>query len=146
MLKPKEHKILACLRNNARERLTEISKRTGVPVSTIHDKLKSRYEGIITRMTAILDLRKLGYIARACIILKAKREDREALQAFLEGNPVVNNLFKINNGYDFIVEGVFKNLQDLEDFNEALEEKFRIEGRQVYYIIEDIRREVFLPE
>ncbi len=146
MLKPKEQKILSCLRNNARERLTDISKATGVPVSTIHDKLKSSYEGVITKMTAILDLRKLGYTARACIILKAGRQDRDGLQVFLEDSPAVNNLFKINNGYDFMIEGVFKNLQDLEDFNEELEDKFKIESRQVYYIIEDIRREVFLSK
>ena len=69
-------------------------------------------------MTVILDLRKLGYTARACIILKVKRDDRDALQAFLEEHSAVNNLFKINNGYDFMIEGVFKDLQGLEEFSE----------------------------
>jgi len=144
MLKQKEQKILACLRADARVRLTEISKKTQVPVSTIHDKLKGRYDGIITKMTALLDFRKLGYTARACIILKVKRSDREGLQAFLERNEAVNNLFKINNGYDFMIEGVFKYLQDLENFTEELEDKFQIEEKQVFYIIDDIRREMFM--
>jgi len=53
----------------------------------------------------------------------------------------VNNIFKINNGYDFMVEGVFRFLQDFEDFSEDLEEKFSIKEKQMYYIIEDVKRE-----
>ncbi len=146
MLTTKEKMVLTQLRKNARIRLTEMSKITGVPVSTIHDKLKGRYEGIITKTTALLDFRQLGYTARACIILKVKRGSREQLQVFLEENPAVNNLFKINNGYDFMVEGVFRFLQNLEDFLEEIESRFTIEEKQVFYVIEDIHREAFLQE
>ena len=144
MLKNKELKVLQELRNNSRARLTEISKRTGIPVSTIHDKLKSRYEGIITKMTCLVDFRQLGYTARAFVTLKVEKKDRDALREYLEKNPSVNNIFKINNGYDFMIEGVFKYLQDLEEFSEILDERFSIKEKQVYYIIADVKREVAL--
>jgi len=40
-----------------------------------------------------------------------------------------------------MVEGVFRFLQDFEDFSEDLEEKFSIKEKQMYYIIEDVKRE-----
>lgn len=143
MMKNKDLLLLTELRSNSRARLTEMSRKTGIPVSTIHDKLKNHYDGIITKMTALVDFRRLGYTARAFITLKVDRKDREELRAYLERNPKVNNLFKINNGYDFMIEGVFKYLTDLETFTEDLEDKFSISEKQVYYIIDDIQREKF---
>ena len=143
MMNKKDSLLLAELRSNSRARLTEISRKTGIPVSTIHDKLKSRYEGIITKMTALVDFRKLGFTARAFITLKVDKKDREDLKTFLETNKNVNSIFKINNGYDFMIEGVFKYLADLEAFTEDLEDKFTICQKQVYYVIEDIQREEF---
>lgn len=141
MLSHKDIKVLRELRQNARSRLTEISKRTNIPVSTIHDKLKSRYDGIIMKMTCLVDFRQMGYTARAFVTLKVDKKDRDALRGYLEGNPNVNNIFKINNGYDFMVEGVFRFLQDFEDFSEELDEKFSIKEKQMYYVIEDVKRE-----
>ena len=144
MLRKKDMKILAHLRANSREKLTEISKKTGVPVSTIHDKLKDGYGGVLSRMTVLLDVRKLGYTVRAYIILKVKRDSRADVRAYLELSGSVNNLFKINNGFDFMFEGIFFHLRELEDFLEDLEDRYEILEHQVYYLIEDIQREKFM--
>ena len=46
--------IISCLRENSRNNLTNISKMTGIPISTIFDWLK-KYEGsIIKKHTALL--------------------------------------------------------------------------------------------
>ncbi len=144
MLKAKELCVLSELRQDSRMKLTEISKRTRIPVSTIHDRMKGGFEGAITKMTALLDFRSLGYTARATIILKVDKNQRDGVRAFLSFSSAVNNLFKINNGYDFMVDGVFKTFIDLENFVEDLEERFAIRDKQVYYIIDEIEREKFL--
>ena len=48
-------------------------------------------------------------------------------------------MYKINNKYDFLVEAVFRNLQELD-------EKFKIEQKDSYHIIDDIKREGFLSD
>jgi len=144
-LNKKNLALLSQLRTNSRARLTEMSRTTGIPVSTIHDRLKAGFEGTVTKMTALLDFRSLGYTARATIILKVDKDHRGAVSGFLSASPPVNNLFKINNGYDFMVEGVFLTLVDLENFIEDLEDRFAIRDKQVYYIIDEIEREKFLP-
>jgi len=45
-----------------------------------------------------------------------------------------------------MIETIFKHIKELEDFIESLEEKFNIKEKQVYYLIEDIKRENFISD
>jgi len=76
--------------------------------------------------------------------LKVNLNDRKEVKEFLERQQNINSLWKINNGYHFMCEMIFKNVNDLEDFLEKLEIKFKILKKEVYYIIDDILREDFM--
>jgi DNA-binding Lrp family transcriptional regulator len=121
-----------------------MSRKTGIPVSTIFDRLKFHEEGLITKHTSLLNFAKLGYNTRANISLKVNREDKEALMEFLSKHEAVNSLYKINNGFDFMLEGIFRQINDMEAFLDMLEQRFKIEGKQYYFIIEDLKRESFM--
>ncbi|MBI2147399.1 Lrp/AsnC family transcriptional regulator [Candidatus Woesearchaeota archaeon] len=144
MLTKTEMVIMAYLRSNARLSLTDISKKTETPISTIHDKLKYRYGGVIQKYTALVNFAALGYNTRAQLILRVKKEDRNPIREFLVRQHNVNSLYRINNGYDFLMECVFSHLKELEAFIDYLENKFSITEKQVYYMIEDLKREDFL--
>ncbi|KHO46479.1 MAG: AsnC family transcriptional regulator [archaeon GW2011_AR3] len=146
MMEKRDALILSHLRNDARETLTRMSRKTSIPVSTIYDRLKAQESSIIKRYTALLDFNELGYNARCKVILKIAREKKEALEKFLISHISVNSLYKINNGFDFLVEGIFKSIKESEDFLEALEIKFGVKTKQVYYIIDDIKRESFMSD
>jgi len=77
-------------------------------------------------------------------MLSTAKEDRDKLKSYLKEHQSINSLFKINNGYDFLAEGVFENVKELEDFLEMLEDKFKLKDKKVFYVIEDIKRENFL--
>ncbi len=142
----KDFIVMAHLRRNARETLTRMSKKTNIPVSTIYDKLKMHEGNIITKHTCLIDFNMLGFSTRANIIIKVDRNERETILAYLLKNQHINSIYKISNGYDFLIETVFKNVKDLEDFLDSLELKFKIKDKQVYYIIEDLKREAFLSD
>lgn len=146
MLSKKDLIVLSHLRNDSRETLTKMSRKTSIPVSTLFDRIRMHENSIIKRYTAILDFTQLGYNSRAKIIIKVKREEREDVENYLQKHENINSLYKINNGYDFLVEGIFKHIKEVEDFMEQLEIKFKIKSSQVYYIIEDIKREEFLSD
>ncbi len=145
-MKEKDLLLLASIRANARETLTRISRKTNIPISTIFDRLKQHENTIIKKHTAIIDFSKLGFSTRVTITFKAGKADKLPMKEYLENHCNVNSLYKINNGYDYLVEGIFKNIKDMEDFIENIEEKFRIKSKQVYYIVEDIKREDFLSD
>ena len=144
MLTKKDLLILTQLRNNSRETLTKISKNTGVPISTIFDKIKCYQGNLIKKHTSLIDFSKLGFNARANIMVKVDRDKREEAKKFLLNHPNINSIYKISNGFDFLIEGIFKNVKDVEDFIDSLNGKFKLEQTQVYYIIEDIKKEEFM--
>jgi len=139
--KKKDILLLANLRKNGRATLTELSQRTDVPISTVHDKLKN--QSIIKKYTCILDFTKLGFTTTANIFLRVKKEDKDMLRQHLLTHFNVNSLYKINSGFDFLVEGIFRNIKELEEFTEEVEAKFGVRQKQVYYIIDEIAKERF---
>ena len=77
-------------------------------------------------------------------MLRTNREQRDKLGSYLKAHPSINNLYKINNGYDFIAEGIFTHVKDLEDFIDELEQKFELQEKKTHYLIEDLKREEFM--
>lgn len=146
MLSKKDLLIVSCLRKNARETLTKISKVTHIPVSTIYDKLQQHEATIIWKHTTLIDFSKLGFHARANVIMRVPREKREEFTKHLMTSPYTNSLYKINNGYDFLAELVFKDVKEMEDCLELLEHRFSVTEKQVYFIIEDLKKEGFLTD
>ena len=144
MLNQKDLKVISILRANARETLTNISKITNIPISTLYDKLKLYNKSIVKKHTSLLDFPALGFYTRANIVIRINKNSREAIKKYLIKNQNMNSLYKVNNSYDFMIEAVFKHIKELEDFIDKLEKKFEIEDKQIYYIIEDIQRENFM--
>lgn len=146
MVNKKDLLIISSLRRNARETLTNMSRETHIPISTIYDKLKFHEGGLIKKHTCLLDYNKLGYTTRANVLLRVDKSTREDLKIFLIKHSNVNSVAKINNNYDFMVEMVFKEIREMEDFLEKLEDRFKIKAKQVFYVIEDLKREEFLAQ
>lgn len=145
MIKNSDLKLISYLRKNARQTLTNISKKTRIPISTLYDKLKLHEGSIIIKHTTLLDFARLGFNCRANVLLRTDREHREKLGSYLKAHPLINNLYKINNGFDFLAEGIFCHVKDLEDFVDELEKNFPLEEKKTHYIIEDLKREEFMP-
>jgi Lrp/AsnC family transcriptional regulator, leucine-responsive regulatory protein len=142
----KDMQIISYLRNDARIPLTKLSKQTSIPVSTIFDRLKIQENHLIVKHTSLIDFAKLGYYTRANITLKVDREDKEKLREFLMKHPSINSVYRINNGFDFMIEGIFRQIVDMEEFLENLEHKYKIAKKNAYFIIEDLKRETFMSD
>lgn len=144
MLREKELLLLSHFRSDARISLTKLSRLTKIPVSTIFDKLKE-YESskLIRKSTAIVDFRKLGFEIRNQILIGVSRDKKDVLQKFLVSHPKVNTIYRINNGFDFLIETIFKNMHEMDDFMRTLEE-FEPLQKKEFFIMEDLKREAFL--
>jgi DNA-binding Lrp family transcriptional regulator len=141
-MKAKELHIVRHLRVNARETLTRLSKKTGIPISTLFDKLNQYKDDVILRHTCLIDYTKLGFDLRVHLLFKVQK-DKERFEKFITEHYQVNSVFKINNGYDYLVEAVFKNMRDFTEFMQGFD-KFAIKDRKEFYVLQDLRREAFL--
>jgi len=147
MKKRKDLMILSHLRRDARKSLVDLSKKTGIPASTIYDRVNAQEKGAIKKYTALLDFEKLGYHGRTYVAVKLDDlRKREELLRFLLEYDCVNSLYKINLGYHYLFEAVFKNISEAESFIDSLEERFGIDEKHIFNIIEEIRKEDFLTK
>lgn len=142
----KENVIVSLLRDNARVSLTEMSKFTKIPVSTLFERLKEYNNGLIKKYTTLVDFSRLGYEAKARVLFKAKRGEANKLRELLTCSRNVNELYKVNNGFDFMVEFIFKNMKELEEYLGKISAMYPIEKEQVFYIVEEIKKEEFLSK
>src|SRR3989338_1676809 len=142
----KELMFLSFLRRDARENITDISKAVEMPVSTLFDKLNRYQNNFIKKHTTLLDFDKLGFKTRAEIAIKVGRGSRDAFVKFLNAHRNVNSVRKVNTSFDFLVEAIFPNINQLDDFVLQIEEKFEVLDKKIYHVIEDIKDEDFMAD
>ncbi|MBI5871515.1 Lrp/AsnC family transcriptional regulator [archaeon] len=136
--------LIALLRKDARASLSKISRQIGVPISTVYDRLKRFEKGVIRNYTSIVDFSALGYGAHVCVLLKLEPLQRLKFQEFMLKCSHLNSFSKINNGFDFLLEFIFKDLREFEDYMDSLECQFRILDKHTFYIVNELKREQFL--
>ena len=91
-MKEKDKRIIEVLKKDARTPVIAISKKTGIPDTTIHFRLK-KIQGYVERFTLSLDHEKLGYT----LYMMEVEPERYALDFITEKNveSVINNLKKV---------------------------------------------------
>jgi len=143
-LSAREKKLITHLRNDSREKLTTLSRKINMPVSTIHEKIK-KYQGtIINKSTILLNSSQIGFPLKTHTILSVHKDHKAELIDFLNKSMNVNNLFRINNGFDVIFDAYFENINKSEEFFEDLEEAHKVKKRDTFYILEEVKREGFM--
>jgi len=144
-VKNKDLLVLSLLREDGRVSLTHLSKRTHIPVSTLFEQLRRYQHGLIKKHTAIVDFARLGYHARARVLLKAKSGEKDRLQSTLVKNPFMNELCKVNNGFDFMVEFIYHQMHDVEMYLDTLRDSLVVKD-QVFYVVDSLKEEAFLSK
>lgn len=145
-LKRSDKLILKELRKNSREKLTKIAKRTGVALSTVFDRVNILKKELQLRNTTLMEFGKLNYGVKAHIVVGVEKTERILLRRYLTENKKTNNLYKINNGFDFLVELIFFDIKEYEDFLEELKGAFKITKFETHIIVKDIIRERFFTK
>ncbi len=145
MQSKRDYVLMSYFRNNSRENLTKISRQTHIPISTIFDKLRQFEESLIKKHTTLVDFKQIGFDIRVNILFKVAKDSRDEFREFLMKSFNINSIFRVNNGFDYLVEAIFRDMSDLNRFLEQLE-AFHIENRQELFVLEDIKRECFLSD
>jgi len=144
MMDAKDLLILSYLRKNGRLSLTNLAKHTSIPVSTLYERIKKL--NAIKRYTSLLDFTKLGYDLNVTIMIRVRKDHKKLLREYALKCHCVNSAYIIDNGYDLVMECFFKNLQELYHFMDNIDEQFKQNKKEVFYIIEHLKKEEFLSD
>lgn len=137
-----DRRFLKELRQDRRS-ISAISKKINVPKSTLFDKMnRLEKEGVIEHRT-LLDFSRLGFNAKIKVALRVPIPQRKDVGKWLCEHEHVNSVYKINHGYDFLFEAIFKDQKEASDFLKLFEAEFQIKPNHVFHVIEDLQKETF---
>ena len=135
--------ILKHLREDARKNFSEISRQTGIPVTTVFDNYQKLAKGkIITKHSSLIDFRKIGFFYRSFVFVKSS--NKKDLLSYLDSHNNVNSILKIST-YDYFIDSVFPTMKEFYGFLDELR-NFNIKKLEHHDVIEHIKKEEFLSE
>jgi len=140
----KDLKILGLLRKDARMTLTNISRMTDIPITTIFDRIRGYENRLVTKYSPLIDFEKLGYGIRAFLTVSVESDHADNLEHFIRSHPNINSIFQIGTGKTFVCEVIFQDEAGLMDLIMSLKEGYRAKDVTADFIARDLKREEFM--
>lgn len=130
MLDKKDETILELLQQDASLSTYQITKKTGIPQTTVLNRIKRlKQDGLIKKYTIDLDWKKLGKKIKALIFVKVDKNLElkgsgkvGEIEQKIYRHPLVLSVKRLMGKQDFVIEMV---CQDLDELNEFLITKIR---------------------
>ena len=120
----KDEKIIRVLQENSRLSSQQISRKTLIPVTTVHHRIKKmEKEGIILKYTVKLDHKKIGKALAAYVLfvpdynyLRDKKIQQESLVANLRKHQWVEEAAMITGFKDCVLKVRVRDIDELNEF------------------------------
>jgi DNA-binding Lrp family transcriptional regulator len=140
-----DRSILRILSSDAQTNFKTIAERCKTTVGTVHNRIKRlKDDGIIRRMIAEVDARKLGYGVTALIQFQIQGGHLQEVEQDLGKDPHVCSIYDVTGEYDAIVVAKFKDIEDLNGFvKRMLTNRFIL--RTSTHLVLSVVKESFAP-
>ena len=123
MLDKKDEKIITELVRDARQTSKQISRRTLIPITTVHNRVKRlEKNGIIKNYTVRLDDKRLGTISAYVMatadykLLREKGTSQHEVITSLRGHPNVEYAGMLTGSFDIMLKVRVKDISALDEF------------------------------
>ncbi len=146
-LDDKDWSILDTLRENAKLSRQQVAKRTGLPVMTVHNRIRRlEQEGVIKQYSVVLDHKKLGKALTAYLLVHVdtgvlgKTISREEYIKRLRAIPSIEEIKSITGHFDILLK--FR-LRDMEEMRDILIGQLRklpgVGNTETIFVLDDIK-------
>ncbi len=140
MLDKKDLQILEVVKNHAKWTTHHISKKTLIPVTTVHNRIKKMERmGIIKGYTAILDYKKLGKAISAFIVVDVESENQakraEEILREVERFREVHEAYAVTGEHDLIIRVSVEDTGKLNDFIVKVDDIDGVEKARTFVIL-----------
>lgn len=129
-LDEKDWKILETLKANSNWGTNKISKKTRIPITTIHNRIKKLKElGIIKNFTVNIDCKKLGKLIKAHILITVYQDKNHSQEKIAEKIKTIEDVISVDivTGATDLMATIKTN--SIDSLNEIITKKIRnIEG------------------
>ncbi|MBS3128530.1 Lrp/AsnC family transcriptional regulator [Candidatus Woesearchaeota archaeon] len=119
----KDKQILALLEEDSKLTSQKISRKTGLPITTVHNRIKKlEKEKIIKKYSLIIDKKKLGKIISACIQVTVtyghpqKKFSQEEIARKIKALSGAEEVMIVTGGTDILLKINVESIEALNDF------------------------------
>lgn len=124
MIDNKDELLIAALKENANLSTYKISKKTGIPQTTVLNRIKRlQKEGIIKKFTLEINYKKMGKPIKALILVrvdksaeKKKHDSIGDMESKFVKEPLVINVKRLMGKDDFMIELIAESIDELNHF------------------------------
>ncbi len=121
-LDEKDKKILVMLDIDARMSLTDISKKTGIPVDTVKYRIEKMESNEILQYQAIIDPELIGYPILNEVhfqLVNFSTQEQERIKKYVTNNPYIIYGVKLSGKHDYAIAIIAKDARQFDSvFNE----------------------------
>ncbi len=111
-----DRKILRELVENSRMPVSKISLKTGIPDSTISNRIKKLEENnVIEKYTVFINPEAIGVMVTAMVIIQTETENHENVERELPKLDKVSQVYSISGEYDILIKIWAHTLEELND-------------------------------
>ncbi len=134
-------KILDCLKKNAREKASDISKEIHLAVSTVIERIrKMESSGLIKAYTIILDEKKMGNELTVLMEVSLRHpNDYESFIEMIESNPNVVSCYYMTGDFDFILKIICRSTDELEYLHKTIKGHNGVSGTRTHYVLKNVK-------
>lgn len=138
-----DKKILKELTDNSRMPISKISLKTGIPDSTVSNRIKKlEKNNIIENYTTIINPEAIGIKVTAMIIIQTETEKHENVEKELPKLSKVSQVYSISGEYDILIKVWAHTLEELNDIvNSEIRTIDGIEELRELIVMEKLKEE-----
>ena len=129
--------VLRAIRSDSRRSLSELSRERDIPLQALLAASRNIEKSGVVRYASLIDPRQIGYSIRVNYLLK---ERTGGVRGFLGRHKSINNCSRLMDEGMFYAECFFRDMKELDDFREALDEL----GAKIVdeaFVTEELKRE-----
>lgn len=139
-----DREILKCLINNARIKISDISKRINLSVSAVIERIrKMESSNIIEKYTVILNQKSLGndLIALMEVSLEHPKYYDSFTKAVIE-NPNIQSCYYLTGEFDFMLKIITDSSESLEKIHRGIKSLEGVSATKTHFVLKPVKTDV----
>ncbi|HEY5524710.1 MAG TPA: Lrp/AsnC family transcriptional regulator [Clostridium sp.] len=136
-----DYKILKCLKSNARNKASAISKEIHLSVSAVLERIhKMEKSNVIKSYTIIVDQKKLENDVTA--LMEVSLEHPKFYEAFsiaIKGNANIVSCYYLTGDFDFMLKIICQSSDDLERIHREIKSLEGVATTKTHFVLKNIK-------
>lgn len=137
MMDPIDYKILSALKQNARQKASDISREVHLSVSSVIDRIhKLESSGIIKSYTIVTDESMIGNDLTALMEVSLEHPRyTDNFVRYINSNPCIVSCYYLTGEFDYMVKICCHSSKELEEIHRGIKQQDGVRMTRTHYVL-----------